>query len=87
MVLTGGLRVVSAALRRYGDAMTFTVRLLKLPERAVREEATYPDITAALEADDYSLVVGGAFEVEITNDETGDVVHTRQIANKVPDIL
>lgn len=67
--------------------MTFTVRLLKLPERAMREEQTYPDITTALSGDDYSLVVGGAFEVEITNDETGEVVHRRQIANRVPDIL
>ena len=63
--------------------MTHTLRLLKMPERAIREEATYPDLSVALKADDYSMVAGGTYSVEITDDETGDVVHERAIPSHV----
>lgn len=63
--------------------MTYTLRLLKLPERAIREEATYPDILAALKADDYALIAGGSYAVEITDDETGVLVHQRQITGQI----
>lgn len=76
-------RVGREPVEGYGGAMTYTLRLLKMPERAIREEETYDDLVAALEADNYSMVAGGEYVAEITDDDTGDVVHTRAIPSHV----
>lgn len=64
--------------------MTYTLRILKLPERVPTETPqTFDTEAAALAADDYAVIVGGSFVAQITNDDTGEVVRERSIATGV----
>lgn len=59
--------------------MTYTLRILKLPERVQTEPSqTFDTEAAAIAADDYAVIVGGSFVAQITK-----VVRERPIATGV----
>lgn len=64
--------------------MTYTLRILKLPERLPTEPAqTFDTLEEAFQADDYAIIVGASFVAQITDDDTDEVVRERQIVSDV----
>lgn len=73
------------AFHRYGGVMTYTLKILKMPERrSIEDDQRFDTLEQAIAADDFDAYHGGSFVAEITNDDTGEVFRERKIANQTP---